>query len=40
MELTRKTIVENHAKVESLVGSDRHQKIAQVIAFVDRAFGR
>jgi hypothetical protein len=36
----RKTLVENHGEVESLLGSDGWKKAANVIAFVDRAFGR
>jgi len=36
----RKTLIENHSQVETLVGSDGWQKAAQVIAFVDKAFGR
>ena len=36
----RKTLIENHGEVESLLGSDGWQKAAQVIAFVDKAFGR
>ena len=36
----RKTLIENHGEVESLLGSDGYQKAAHVIAFVDKAFGR
>ena len=36
----RKTLIENHGEVESLLGSDGWQKAAHVIAFVDKAFGR
>jgi hypothetical protein len=36
----RKTLVENHREVESLLGSDGWKKAAKVIAFVDKAFGR
>ena len=36
----RETLVENHSQVETLVGSDGWQKAVQVIAFVDKAFGR
>ena len=36
----RETLIENHSQVEALVGSDGWQKAAQVIAFVDKAFGR
>jgi hypothetical protein len=36
----RKTLIENNSKVESLVGPAGWQKAAQVIAFVDKAFGR
>ncbi len=36
----RKTLIENRGKVESLIGADGQNKAAQVIAFVDRAFGR
>jgi hypothetical protein len=36
----RKTLLENRAKVESLLGTEGQNKSAQVIAFVDRAFGR
>jgi hypothetical protein len=36
----RKTLVENHGEVESLLGSDGWKKAANVIAFVDKAFGR
>ena len=36
----RKTLIENHGEVESLLGSDGRQKAAQVIAFVDKTFGR
>ena len=36
----RKTLIENHSQVETLVGSDGWRKAAQVIAFVDKAFGR
>ena len=33
----RKTLIENHSQVETLVGSDGWQKAVQVIAFVDKA---
>lgn len=36
----RKTLVENHGEVESLLGSDGWKKAVNVIAFVDKAFGR
>ena len=36
----RKTLIENHGEVESLLGSDGYRKAAHVIAFVDKAFGR
>ena len=36
----RKTLIENHCEVKSLLGSDGYQKTAHVIAFVDKAFGR
>lgn len=36
----RKTLIENHGQVESLLGSDGWQKAAHVIAFVDKIFGR
>ncbi len=36
----RKTLIENHGEVESLLGPDGWQKAAHVIAFVDKTFGR
>jgi hypothetical protein len=33
----RKTLIENHSQVETVVGSDGCQKAAQVIAFVGKA---
>ena len=40
MGAIRKILIENHAKLESLGGSEARNKTAQVIAFVDKAFGR
>jgi hypothetical protein len=36
----RKMLIENRAKVESLLGADGQNKAVQVITFVDKAFGR
>jgi hypothetical protein len=36
----RITLAENRAKVESLLGSEGLRKAEQVIAFVDRTYGR
>jgi len=36
----RKVLLENRGKVESLLGSEGLNEAAQVIAFVDKAFGR
>ena len=36
----QKTLVENQGEVESLLGSDGCQRATDVIAFVDKAFGR
>ena len=36
----RKTLIENHSEVESLLGSDGYETAAEVIAFVNKAFGR
>jgi hypothetical protein len=40
MEAIRKTLIEDHGDVKSLLGSDGWKKAANVIAFVDKAFGR
>lgn len=40
MGAIRKILIENHAKLESFGGSEARNKAAQVIAFVDKAFGR
>lgn len=40
LDAIRKSLIENRGKVESLLGADGQNKAAQVIAFVDRAFGR
>ena len=36
----RKSLIENHGEVEFLLDSDGWKKAANVIAFVDKAFGR
>ena len=36
----RKTLIENRDRVESILGSDGLKKAADVIVFVDKAFGR
>ena len=36
----RKTLVENHGEVETILGLGGWKKAAKVIAFVDKAFGR
>ncbi len=36
----RQTIIENRAAIEQMLGSSEKDEAKQVIAFVDRAFGR
>jgi hypothetical protein len=40
MGAIRKALIENQFKVESFLGSGGREKAAQVITFVDKAFGR